>query len=189
MSLIYLHGFQSSSVSRKGTQMKQYCAEQGRGDLIELPTLPPKPALAQQWLRDRFAAGSVQGVVGSSLGGCYAHWVAAEYDVPAVLVNPATEAHRLMREYLGENENPTTGEHFVLDEQDMQTLEQMDSAPIRSPDKLLCLLEKADDVLDWSVAAKRYAHCQLRVFEGGSHTFDNWEATLPLILTHLGQSP
>ena len=191
--LIYLHGFQSSCDSAKGTGLRAFFQDAGgdrAGGRVELPTLPPKPVAAREWMRERMANGPpVAGVLGSSLGGCYAHWMASEYGLPVTLINPATGAHELMRTYLGDNENPTTGVRFTLDEDDMQALQDMDSAAIVAPDDILCLLQKGDESLDWAVAAKRYADCQLQVEEGGSHGFENWEGALPRICRHFGVNP
>lgn len=189
--IIYLHGFQSSAASLKGVALKAFFQKIGRGDEIELPSLPPRPVHAQAWMQQRMRdkAAPVHGILGSSLGGCYAHWMASEYGLKTVLINPATGAGELMREYLGHNENPNTGERFLLTEKDMSALEQMDTAPIRNPDDILCLLQQGDDVLDASVAARRYRHCRVQMSEGGSHGFDEFEKVLPLVCSHFGMEP
>lgn len=186
MTLIYLHGFQSSSQSAKGTLLRDHMRRIGWDGAVELPTLPPRPLMARDWLRQKMESGGepVQGILGSSLGGCYAHWLAGTYGVPVALINPAVRAGETMRQYLGQHENPYTGEVFELTEEDMDALGRMDGTAIADPDRILCMLEKGDDVLDWRQAADRYRSCALLVHEGGSHAYDNFAADIPRILQH-----
>lgn len=185
MSLIYLHGFQSSSQSTKGTALAAYMRQADWQGAVELPTLPPRPLLARDWLRRRMEQGEKPtGVLGSSLGGCYAHWLACEYDIRVALINPAVQVHESLREYLGRNENPSTGEVFELSQEDLEVLRQMDAAAITRPENILCLLEKGDEVLDWRQAAEKYRLCPMLMHEGGSHAYEHFQADIPRILSH-----
>ncbi|MGI9344781.1 MAG: YqiA/YcfP family alpha/beta fold hydrolase [Gammaproteobacteria bacterium] len=185
MRAIYLHGFQSSSQSHKGQALKLFCEANQLPVQIELPSLPDRPTEAKRFIENQLAGDSVLAVVGSSLGGCYAHWVASYFHIKAVLVNPAVHAHRLMRPYIGDNLNPSTHAPFKLDQQDIDCLETLDSYSITQPENFFCMLQKGDETLDWSLAADRYANCKLHIEEGGSHAFDNWQQQLPQVLEYI----
>lgn len=186
MILIYLHGFQSSSQSTKGTALAEYMRQAGWKGEVELPTLPPRPLLAHQWLQQRMQREDRPvGVLGSSLGGCYAHWLACEYGLKVALINPAVRAHQSMREYLGKQENPYTGEVFELNEEDMAVLRTMDAAVPARPEDILCMLEKGDEVLDWRQAAEKYRLSPQLIHEGGTHAYESFRADIPRILAHL----
>mgnify|MGYP001627309055 CR=1 FL=1 len=102
--LLYLHGFRSSPLSFKAQRMQAVLRERHPGVTWWCPQLPPSPraamALVEQgiagWPRERMA------VVGSSLGGFYATWVAERTGCRAVLLNPAVHAARDLARHIGE---------------------------------------------------------------------------------------
>jgi predicted esterase YcpF (UPF0227 family) len=55
-------------------------------------------------------------VIGSSLGGFYATWVAQQTGCPAVLLNPAVDPARDLAAYIGEQTQfHTPEEHFFFE--------------------------------------------------------------------------
>ena len=94
--LLYLHGFRSSPQSAKARQMAARVAADHPGVTWWCPQLPPSPAEAAaliergtaDWPAERMA------VVGSSLGGFYATWMAERTGCKAVLLNPAVDPAR-----------------------------------------------------------------------------------------------
>ena len=102
--LLYLHGFRSSPQSSKAQTVAARVAACHAGVTWWCPQLPPSPreamALVKQgiaaWPRDSMA------VVGSSLGGFYATWVAETTGCKAVLLNPAANPARDLAKYIGE---------------------------------------------------------------------------------------
>ena len=92
MQFIYLHGFQSSPMSKKGQQLEQYCTNVEHAD-VHLPDLnkPPEHVLRDvSKLIESLPLDQVR-LVGSSLGGFYATYFVAKYGCPAVLINPAID--------------------------------------------------------------------------------------------------
>ena len=114
--LLYLHGFRSSPQSAKARQM----AARVRADHPRVtwwcPQLPPSPreaaALIAQGSADWPAAHMA--VVGSSLGGYYATYLAEKHDLRAILINPATYADRTLQPWIGTHTNLYTGETFAF---------------------------------------------------------------------------
>ena len=89
--ILYLHGFRSSPRSFKARVMHERMAELGRADELICPQLPASPKAAME-LVDTLMAGHAKetiSIVGSSLGGFYATWLAEQLDCRAVLLNPA----------------------------------------------------------------------------------------------------
>jgi hypothetical protein len=80
--LLYLHGFRSSPLSAKARTMAETVRQRYPGVVWWCPQLPPSPRQAMHDVATRLAAwpGSAgfeaMAVVGSSLGGFYATWVA-----------------------------------------------------------------------------------------------------------------
>ena len=91
--ILYLHGFRSSPASWKVRLLSDYMAAAGLEDKFVCPALSHVPKLAIEQAEALIAAtaGPVA-LVGSSLGGYYATWLAEKHNLPAVLINPAVLA-------------------------------------------------------------------------------------------------
>jgi uncharacterized protein len=185
--LVYLHGFNSSPRSHKAQVLRQALEERGQGHRFSCPSLPHEPDLALTVAEreiDAHSPGPLT-LVGSSLGGFYATCLAERHDLRAVLINPAIEPHVDLRAGLGAQENPYTGERYVLTEEHLRQWRRQYAAKLR-PERYLLLVETGDEVLDYRAAVKRYRGARQVVVQGGDHTFASFPAQLPLILEFAG---
>jgi len=107
--ILYLHGFRSSPLSWKVQALRQAMAERGRAERLLAPALPPAPAQAMILLESLICQsdGPIT-LVGSSLGGWYATWLAEKYDLEAVLINPAVVSELDLSSFMGPRPACTT---------------------------------------------------------------------------------
>ncbi|MDK2778090.1 MAG: esterase [Pseudomonadota bacterium] len=183
---LYLHGFLSSPQSHKAQQLMQFYAQQLTPAQLCVPELPFAPqqamelALASlQQLRQRFARVFV---IGSSLGGFYATWLAEHEAVAAVLVNPAVRPFTLFEHYLGPNKHFYSGETHELTMEHIAQLQALDCPQITHPERLLLLLQTGDETLDYRQAAALYRRCASWTEGGGNHSFMHFIERMPMIL-------
>ena len=186
--LLYLHGFRSSPLSAKAVKMA--AAVQALHPAVHwwCPQLPPSPRQAMAMLMAGIAGwprGSMA-VVGSSLGGFYATWIAARTGCPAVLLNPAVHPARDLAHYIGEQ----TAWHdplqtFFFRPEYVQELRDLEAGPLPHPERFYTLIAKGDEVLDWREMSARYAGAQGRLLEGGDHALSDFDTHLAGVLRFL----
>lgn len=185
--LIYLHGFKSGPASVKASLLKQHMATRGLGLLYDCPQLPYEPAAAIGLVVKRVRASPTPvTLVGSSLGGYYATWVAEQYGVKAVMINPAVMPAMSLRDYIGRQENLYSGEAFDFTEAHIAQLEEIEVKAITKPSRYLLMVETGDELLDYRLATAKYEGAQQIVLEGGDHSFTRFSDYLDTILRFAG---
>ena len=187
-SLVYLHGFNSSAASTKACQLGAYLAAERPDIQYRVPTLPDTPAAAWHMivtLLESLTAAGPCGLIGSSLGGFWATCAAERFKLPAMLVNPAVHPQHLLQYYLGEQTNPYTGVHYLLEPGHMEELATLDPKVLQAPDKLWLLQQEGDEVLDYRHAVDYYRASRITLEAGGSHAFNGFERYCPEIVKFL----
>jgi predicted esterase YcpF (UPF0227 family) len=186
--LLYLHGFRSSPQSTKAQQMARL-SSQVPGLTWWCPALPPSPkgaaALILEGTRDWPDLSSA--VMGSSLGGYYATWLATQRPWRAVVINPATHPARDLASYIGPHtcwHDPT--QCFDFTQEHVQELSDLASPVLRFGAQVMPLIAKGDELLDWRDMAARYPDSPGVLCEGGDHAFSDFEKYMPEILKFLG---
>ncbi|MFT5032119.1 MAG: putative esterase YcpF (UPF0227 family) [Bermanella sp.] len=178
----------SSPQSQKAQQTRAYFEGLGGDRRCRIPPLPNTPGetfdLLEVELQAALKRAERVGLVGSSLGGFFATALAEKYGVPAVLVNPAVNPHRLMAHFLGENYNPYTGERFRITQRHMQALRSMPPASLNE-DLYWVLMQSGDETLDYRDAQSYYSACRMTLEEGGDHSFTTYARYLPDIVKFL----
>ncbi len=187
--LLYLHGFRSSPQSFKAQWMADWVARH-RPDLDWVcPQLPPSPAEALAQIRALTAgwAAETSAVVGSSLGGFYATAIAQELGCRAALVNPAVDPARDLAAHIGrQTMYHAAGESFDFRAEYVDELVAMTLPPVLAhPDRILAIIAKGDEVLDWREMAARYAHGPMKLIAGSDHGLADFAQHVPMLLTHL----
>lgn len=186
--LLYLHGFRSSPQSAKAQLMAAYVAQHHPGVQLWCPQLPPSPRAAMDLVGAGIAAWpqARMAVVGSSLGGYYASWVAQQARCPSVLLNPAVDPARDLANHIGDQtswHDPT--EHFYFAPEFVEELRALNVRSETPAQRQLAIIAKGDEVLDWREMAARYADAQITLLEGGDHALSDFAQHLPAIAQFL----
>ncbi len=186
--IIYLHGFRSAPASIKARALKERMAARGLADAFWCEQLPVSPraaiALAEEEIRRQLAANPTHRptLVGSSLGGYYATWLAETWDLDAVLVNPAVVAPLSLEAYVGTQTNMYTGETFDFTHGHIAELRALELPELSRPERFWLMVETGDEVLDYRAAVARYAGARQSVFDGGDHGFSRWPEMLDAVI-------
>lgn len=192
--IIYLHGFCSSPASWKSQLLAEEMARRGLAEHFVCPQLSPVPdEAAASVSRLIEAADGPVTLIGSSLGGHYANFLAEKHGLNAVLINPAVPQGDCLRgavdyldlaKFVGEHTHFHSGEAFSFTEAHAAQLKAQVSRP--SPGRYWLLLETGDEVLDYRQAQDFYAGCRQTVLEGGDHGFASFAEFVPQIIEFAG---
>lgn len=180
MQFIYIHGFNSSSLSTKAQVFMKWCEEKGHTCLCH--DLPYEPAKAISLLSETIRSCTEEPkLLGSSLGGFYTTILAETFSLKGIAINPAVHPGLLLRPALG----PQTSWHgdyeYEFTQQHLDELITMDIAAITQPDNILMMQEREDETLDWKESVAFYRECHQLIFRGGHHGFSRFEDVLELI--------
>lgn len=171
--VIYIHGFGSSGEGSKAVIMRPFFQREG----FIAPSLPVNPELAIKTLCEliqtiqRFDTITL---VGSSLGGYYALYLANRYGIKCVLINPSIYPYKTLQQALGQGVNFYDNTTYEWNENHLELLKKFEITAYDSR-KLLLLLQKGDELLDYREALEKLQGVQAIVEEGGSHSFDGVE--------------
>ncbi len=183
LCIIYVHGFMSSGNATKSKILSAAVTARFSDIAYDSPTLPHHPVKAMQLLYNMLDQRKEKYrfcFVGSSLGGFYAMHLAHVYpESMAVLINPTTNPWQTMDNYIGDYENPATGEKFSVTPEFVAALEQFKSEKIVDPQRFLLLLQTDDDVIDYHIAQQVFSDSPQIVRTGGGHQFSDFEQILP----------
>jgi len=125
-SILYIHGFNSAPESKKASQLITVMQRMGLGEQLRVPALHHHPRQAIGQLQAAIRELGSPLLVGSSLGGYYATWLARQHGLKALLVNPAVSPHRMFDGYLGTQTNHYSGETWELTHDHVQALAELE---------------------------------------------------------------
>lgn len=183
--LLYLHGFRSSPASAKARRMAAWATEQPGLNFVA-PQLPPSPLEAMELVAGLVADWPATGaaVIGSSLGGFYATFVAEQPAHRAwrvAVLNPAVNPARDLARHIGTQtawHDPTLKFDFTA--QHVAELAALTPpARLSNPARYYALIAKGDELLDWREMLARYAGCDGEVLEGSDHGLTDFDDHLP----------
>lgn len=164
--ILFLHGFGSCGSGNKSALLAQWF---GRQQLLA-PDLPVDPAETIALAEALIARHPVTLLVGSSLGGYYATWLASRHQLSALLINPSTQPCNTLAGQIGrhrwwcrEAEFDWSAEHVA----------KLSAYRLPQPGgRCLVLLQSGDEVLDYRLAQDYYRDHRVIIEQGGNHRFE-----------------
>lgn len=195
--IIYLHGFNSASVSLEGklltskqklVVLNEFCQK----NQIEFYT--PNVDYRDfkrliDHLMKRYVEFKNKGVrvlfMGSSLGGFCSEYMAMKTQSVAIMINPATSPSELLKQFIGVKQNFETKqpyewntahcEQFVYYEDELKLY-------LGKPIKKTIFIDMADELIDAQKTLLKYKNTsEVIAYEGGSHGFEHIIEALPVI--------
>lgn len=186
--ILYLHGFRSSPHSMKARLLAQAMARRGRAEEFVCPQLPASPAeaiaLAAHVIETQVAQHGVDSVclIGSSLGGYYATYLAEKYGCKAMLINPAVKPPRDLEKYVGVTTAYHSDEVFEFKAHYVDELRALAIEQITQPERYFLMAATGDEVLDWREMQAHYPLARQQIIEGSDHSVSEFADYLDDVL-------
>jgi predicted esterase YcpF (UPF0227 family) len=127
-------------------------------------------------------------VIGSSLGGFYANYLAEQYGCKAVVLNPAVRAARELAPHVGMLSSYDSDEPFDFRREYIDELKALQVESITDPSRYFLLAAKGDELLDWQEMAAFYPGAQQLILEGSDHGIADYSDHLPAVLKFIFES-
>jgi len=185
--VVYLHGFRSSPRSSKAVMtgeaiqslstvehpIEWYCPQ-----LLASPKASMDMVIKhiEESKSDRLV------VIGSSLGGYYANYLAEKYNCKAVALNPAVRAPRELASHVGMLTSYDTDEPYDFRPEYIDELQALQVEEISNPRRYFLMAAKGDELLDWQEMVDFYKGAEHLVLEGSDHGIAEYPEHLPRVL-------
>jgi predicted esterase YcpF (UPF0227 family) len=171
-TILYFHGFKSSSDSGKAQDFKKFIENKTSQTKIIIPDLEDDFKKAHKQIETLIDKNSPNILyMGSSLGGYYALYFAQLNKAKSVLINPAIAPLNDFEIHLGKNENYATGNKFTISKDDISYIRSLHHKKILEPKNNLILLESGDEILNYSESTSYFRGSYIDIFYGGNHSY------------------
>lgn len=186
--VLYLHGFLSSPASTKARMTAAAMAQHHANVAWLCPMLAASPAQALQEVLQATAhwPKAATAIIGSSLGGFYATWLAERWGCKAVMLNPAVYPARDLAAHVGEHALwHDSDTRFVLEPRYIDELKAMELPNISHPERYFAVIAKGDEVLDWREMHSHYTGASIKLLPEGDHGLSDYDQHLDEVLGFL----
>lgn len=186
--ILYLHGFRSSPLSMKSRLLAAQMQALGRSEEWRCPQLPASPKLAIELalslVKDVVPAQLT--IIGSSLGGYYATWLAEQLGCRAVLLNPAIVPLLDLEQHVGVTTAFHSDEPFEFRRDYIEELRAYAVPAITQPERYFLLAATGDEVLDYRDMVAHYAGARQTIIDGSDHGISEFADYLAPVLQFCG---
>ena len=186
--ILYLHGFRSSPLSMKSRLLAAQMQALGREAQWLCPQLPASPKLAIELALSlvKDVAPAELTIVGSSLGGYYATWLAERLGCRAVLLNPAIVPLLDLEQHVGVTTAFHSDEPFEFKRDYIEELRAYAVPAISRPERYFLIAASGDEVLDYRDMVAHYAGARQTIIDGSDHGISEFADYLAPVLQFCG---
>lgn len=172
--ILYLHGFRSSPQSFKARVLEKHLASKYK---FCCPQLPASPKAAIEMLEQMIERSQVNKflLMGSSLGGFYATWLAEKYGCPTILLNPAIHPEQALAKHTGLTTQFHSSSPFEFKAEYLDELFTFKVKKISQAQRYFLMATTGDELLDWRLMAEYYQGAEQKIIQGSDHGISDFE--------------
>lgn len=186
--ILYLHGFRSSPKSQKAQLFTYHMLGMKAENNYFCPQLPSSPNETIKLVTDLLLPFSPEQItlVGSSLGGYYATWLAEKLGCRAVLLNPMVSIPTNMEPFIGANTAFHSDEPFEFKPEYVDELRALAIVRITKPERYFLFAATGDELLDWREMQAHYPGAHQHIIQGSDHGLTDFEQYMDEVMTFCG---
>ena len=175
-TILYFHGFKSSSDSTKAKDLHKFISRRTRNTILITPNIHDNFHDAHDQIINLIESNQPNVFfMGSSLGGYYASFFSQKYTKKAVLINPAIPPLKDFEMHLGKNKNYSNGNKFIITKNDIDYIRSLSYKKILKPKNLMILLESGDEILNYNDASSYFSGSHIDILYGGDHSYSSFK--------------
>ena len=167
--------------------LREHLQQRGLADHYLCPALPASPRAASQLALDAARAKPPERVtvIGSSLGGYYATWVAEKLGCRAVLLNPAIDPARDLQAHIGRQSVFFSDDEIDFRPEYIDEVRALESY-VTQPERYFLIAATGDTVIDYRTMVAKYQGARQIVIEGGNHELSGFAQYVDEVLSFCG---
>lgn len=170
---IYIHGFSGSGEGAKAKAFRKHYKSSAKSFIA--PSLSYIPELAIMTLEEIIENSTEEiTLIGSSLGGFYAIYLANKYNLKAVLLNPSIFPYKTLLQYKGDAINFYDNTTFKWTQEHIDMLHSYNVKDVKEENFML-LVQMGDELLNPTDAIDKFKKATTSIEEGGNHSFTHIE--------------
>jgi len=175
-TILYFHGFKSSSDSTKAKDLHKFISRRTRNTILITPNIHDNFHDAHDQIINLIESNQPNiFFMGSSLGGYYASFFSQKFNKKAVLINPAIPPLKDFEMHLGKNKNYSNGNKFIITKNDIDYIRSLSYKKILKPKNLMILLESGDEILNYNDTSSYFSGSHIDILYGGDHSYSSFK--------------
>ena len=173
-SILYLHGYDSSSQGEKPQRLRQYCSE----NRLLIPDLPLDPQECMKVCEDTLRTASNDTIImGASLGGFYAYYLASKFNKDCLLINPVFNPSAAAKKMLDAEES-LEKKKMILNAANMYLMLESNLKNLKRPEHCFIALGSHDTTVDPKTSAEYFTDAHIQSYTDGHYMHKNFEMIL-----------
>jgi len=183
-SILYLHGYDSSSTGEKPQMLKKLYPH----NRLLIPDLPLDPLECMSLSEDTLKTASNDTIiVGASLGGFYAFYLACKFHKDCLLINPVTSPAAEAKKLLDLEEN-IQKKKVILDAANMYLSFMSNLKSLKNPKSCFVALGLKDEVIDAKTSSLYFKDSFIKEYDDDHYMFDSFKKIMQEYEEYLEES-
>ncbi len=160
-SILFLHGYDSSSQGEKPNMLRQLYPE----NRLLIPDLPLDPLECMKLSEDTLRTASNDTIIiGASLGGFYAYYLAAKFKKDCLLINPVYQPAMEAKKMLELEQNPEK-KKVILNAANMYLTFASNLNSLTPPANCYVALGEHDETIDPQASSAHFSQATVKTYD------------------------
>lgn len=182
-SILYLHGYDSSSQGEKPQRLRKLYPN----NRLLIPDLPLDPLACMTLSEDTLRTASNDTIIiGASLGGFYAYYLAAKFNKDCLLINPVFDPAAEAKKLLNAEEDPEKKKLF-LHAANIYLSYLSNLRSMKHPVNCFVALGKEDTIIDPEASALQFTEAVIRHYDDDHYMHKSFETLMGEFEAYLEQ--